>query len=69
MGTKANKATCVDMRPAAVMLAAACILSQTAASAQLRVGDVAKLKGERTNKLMGFGLVTGLPGTGDGGGD
>lgn len=37
-----------------------------AVSAQVRVQDVAQLKGRRTNKLMGFGLVVGLNGTGDG---
>jgi len=33
-----------------------------------RVGDVTKLKGQRTNTLVGMGLVTGLSGTGDGDG-
>lgn len=31
-----------------------------------RVGDVTSLKGQRTNELIGMGLVTGLNGTGDG---
>jgi flagellar P-ring protein precursor FlgI len=31
-----------------------------------RVGDVTKMKGQRTNTLVGMGLVTGLSGTGDG---
>jgi flagellar P-ring protein precursor FlgI len=31
-----------------------------------KIGDVAKLKGRRTNKLVGHGLVVGLKGTGDG---
>ena len=31
-----------------------------------RVGDVTKVKGQRTNTLIGMGLVTGLNGTGDG---
>lgn len=41
----------------------------TVASAQApiaRVGDVTRLQGQGTNQLMGFGLVTGLAGTGDG---
>ncbi|MCH7870064.1 MAG: flagellar basal body P-ring protein FlgI [Planctomycetes bacterium] len=67
MRTNVNTAMCRGMRRAAAMLVAACILSQSVASAQVRVGDVAKLKGQRTNKLMGFGLVVGLSGTGDGG--
>jgi len=37
-----------------------------AAGVNARVGDVTKLKGQRTNKLIGMGLVTGLSGTGDG---
>ncbi len=28
--------------------------------------DIARLQGQRTNTLMGYGLVVGLPGTGDG---
>jgi flagellar P-ring protein precursor FlgI len=32
----------------------------------VRVQDVAHLQGQRTNKLMGYGLVVGLAGTGDG---
>ncbi len=42
----------------------------TTALAQLptaRVGDVTRLQGQGTNTLMGYGLVTGLDGTGDGG--
>jgi flagellar P-ring protein precursor FlgI len=33
----------------------------------VRIGDIARLKGRRTNKLVGLGLVVGLKGTGDGG--
>jgi flagellar P-ring protein precursor FlgI len=36
------------------------------AVAEVRVQDIARLQGQRTNKLMGYGLVVGLPGTGDG---
>ena len=35
--------------------------------AQERVQDVARMHGQRTNNLMGYGLVVGLNGTGDGG--
>lgn len=45
------------------------LLATTPAIAQApisRVGDVTRLQGQGTNKLMGFGLVTGLSGTGDG---
>lgn len=33
----------------------------------VRVGDVTRLQGQGTNVLIGYGLVTGLSGTGDGG--
>jgi flagellar P-ring protein precursor FlgI len=36
------------------------------AAAEVRVQDIARLQGQRTNKLMGYGLVVGLPSTGDG---
>ena len=42
----------------------------TAASAQIptaRVGDITHLQGQGRNVLIGYGLVTGLAGTGDGG--
>lgn len=37
------------------------------AGAEVRVQDISYLQGQRTNKLMGYGLVVGLNGTGDGG--
>ncbi|MCA9242522.1 MAG: flagellar basal body P-ring protein FlgI [Phycisphaerales bacterium] len=43
------------------------ILSAVSAIAEVRVQDVAKLKGQDEIPLMGFGLVNGLNGTGDGG--
>ncbi|MBN2447189.1 MAG: flagellar basal body P-ring protein FlgI [Phycisphaerae bacterium] len=39
----------------------------TSASAEVLVQDIAHLQGEHVNRLMGYGLVVGLPGTGDGG--
>ena len=30
-----------------------------------RIKDIAKVQGVRSNQLMGYGLVVGLPGTGD----
>jgi flagellar P-ring protein precursor FlgI len=38
----------------------------SAARGEVRVQDIARLQGQRTNKLMGYGLVVGLNGTGDG---
>lgn len=46
-------------------LAAAALLLATTAAAQVRVQDVATLQGQRTNRLLGVGLVVGLNGTGD----
>lgn len=42
------------------------LLGVIPALADVRVQDIARLQGQRTNKLMGFGLVVGLDGTGDG---
>lgn len=43
------------------------LLAATAgAAAEVRVQDIARLQGQRTNRLLGYGLVVGLPGTGDG---
>jgi flagellar P-ring protein precursor FlgI len=42
------------------------VFSVGLADAEVRVQDIARLQGQRTNKLMGYGLVVGLPGTGDG---
>ncbi len=44
----------------------ALVLSGPAVQA-VRIGDITHLKGERTNQLLGMGLVVGLNGTGDGG--
>lgn len=50
----------------------ACVLLAGATTAwgqvpAARVGDVTRLQGQGTNVLIGYGLVTGLEGTGDGG--
>lgn len=37
-----------------------------AVRAEVRVQDIARLQGQRTNRLLGYGLVVGLAGTGDG---
>jgi flagellar P-ring protein precursor FlgI len=43
----------------------AALLLANAASADHRVGDICRIKGQEENILHGFGLVTGLKGTGD----
>ena len=40
-------------------------LGQTGASAMSRIKDLAAVEGVRENQLVGYGLVTGLNGTGD----
>lgn len=51
-----------------VMTVAAVVLAAPGAVLAVpKVGDITHLQGSRTNKLMGLGLVVGLPGTGDGG--
>lgn len=47
--------------------ALAILLTPIAVIAAPRIGDITHLQGSRVNKLMGLGLVVGLPGTGDGG--
>ena len=51
-------------RVALVMVMAMAILGRTAAGAKIR--DVATVVGARSNHLIGYGLVIGLKGTGDG---
>ena len=38
----------------------------SADSAVTRIKDISKVQGVRSNQLMGYGLVVGLDGTGDG---
>jgi len=48
------------------LVLAAVLIAASSASA-VKIGDVARFQGEFPNKIMGMGLVVGLPGTGDGG--
>ena len=52
---------------APLLIAVAAFIAADAARAEVRVQDIAKLQGQRTNRIMGYGLVVGLSGTGDGG--
>ncbi len=45
----------------------AAILTAPAPARATTIADVTHLQGRRTNTLMGYGLVVGLPGSGDGG--
>lgn len=63
------RATADSMRPGrALFLAAAglVLLAQSVTAAEsIRVKDLGKLRGWRENPLVGYGIVTGLAGTGD----
>lgn len=50
-----------------IALAAAALLGLAAESRAVKVADITRINGQRTNTLTGFGLVVGLKGTGDGG--
>jgi len=52
------------MRLFSVVLAAFTMLLSSQAGAQ-RIKDVASIQGVRSNQLVGYGLVVGLPGTGE----
>jgi flagellar P-ring protein precursor FlgI len=43
------------------------LLALTTTASAVKVGDITRLSGERSNVLTGLGLVVGLRGTGDGG--
>lgn len=49
------------------MMIVAWLLAVTAAAQASRIQDVTRLKGDQPNEIVGFGIVVGLKGTGDGG--
>jgi flagellar P-ring protein precursor FlgI len=49
------------------VLAIVAVLGVAGESPATRIADVTHLQGRRENRLLGYGLVIGLPGTGDGG--
>jgi flagellar P-ring protein precursor FlgI len=50
-----------------VFLSVAILLLTSSSASAVRVCDITRLSGQRTNVLTGYGLVFGLKGTGDGG--
>lgn len=58
---------CIPPRVCGLALLAVLILAATTAGA-VRLKDVSSFSGVRSNQLVGYGLVVGLPGTGDKGG-
>ncbi len=55
----------MTIRISIVLLAIACMAAPAGA---VKIADITRIGGERTNILTGLGLVYGLKGTGDGGG-
>ena len=51
---------------AIILLAAALLLAAPAAASEVRIKDIARIQGFTDNQLVGYGLVFGLSGTGDG---
>ena len=49
-----------------LILTALILSSYTTCASGARIKDIASLKGVRSNQLIGYGLVIGLTGTGDG---
>jgi len=65
----ADKYTSMIKRNAILGLVTACgLLAAAPAYAQTRLKDIAVVQGVRGNQLVGYGLVVGLSGTGDGSG-
>ncbi|HLA40299.1 MAG TPA: flagellar basal body P-ring protein FlgI, partial [Candidatus Glassbacteria bacterium] len=54
------------MNRLAFRLAIALLISSAAVSQAARIKDIAHIQGTRTEQLIGYGLVVGLNGTGDG---
>ena len=56
------------MKKALLLLSLLMVISATMAQAQTRLKDIAVVQGVRGNQLIGYGLVVGLDGSGDGSG-
>lgn len=62
-----NHGTCVGRQlQGLACLLVLCLFGAAAAPAQVRIKDVAQVQGLSDLQLVGYGLVVGLPGTGDG---
>lgn len=48
-----------------LILLTAVIMPLQAHAAKVKIGDITHVKGVRNNQIIGYGLVVGLPGTGD----
>ena len=63
--TKTALAAAAAAALAAALLAAAASPAAAQGGATVRIKDIADIEGVRENQLVGYGLVVGLPGTGD----
>ncbi len=63
--TKTALAAAAAAALAAALLAAAARPAAAQGGATVRIKDIADIEGVRENQLVGYGLVVGLPGTGD----
>jgi len=55
------------MRRSSILICALLVLAAPRAALAVKVADITRLSGQRSNVLTGLGLVVGLKGTGDGG--
>jgi len=60
-----SRARHVGRHARAILSVVLACAATTAASASSRVKDIVDIQNVRTNQLVGYGLVVGLPGTGD----
>ena len=63
--TKTARAAAAAAAVAAALLAAAAASADAQGGGTVRIKDSADVEGVRENQLVGYGLVVGLPGTGD----
>ncbi len=57
----------MNLRSILMMMVLGLLLSVALPAGAVQVQDIARLKGSESSKIIGMGLVVGLPGTGDGG--
>ena len=62
-----KKTGIVNRAAAAALLAVALLATLTPSALAVKIADITRIDGQRTNILTGLGLVYGLKGTGDGG--
>ena len=63
---KSKSTTSCVLSQCTIVLSLALLLAAAPAWAQTRLKDIANVQGVRSNQLVGYGLVVGLNGTGDG---